>query len=133
MADLPTNSATSLDYHSVSGASAGRPASWQTIVEQRDSYDERDCLDPSHSLASNKLKDRNEDDVVIFNYSLNPDYLNNADGNPFEEGGPSSGHFSADDDIFFQVSKHELIEPAQFDRIINSPPLLSPGARLAVM
>lgn len=152
MADLRTNSAASLDHHSAPGPSAGAirespepppasaqgsaglPSGWQTISEQRDFYDERDCLDPSHGLASDKLKNRNEDDVVIFDYPLNPDYLTCTSGSPpVEEGGPSPGHFSADNAIFFQVSKNELIESEKFDQIINSPPLLSRGARLGVM
>jgi len=110
---------------------------WRTIGEQQDFYDEQDCLHPSHNLASEKLKPRKEHDVVIFDYSLNPDYLNRADENPFEEDGPSSGHFSADDDIFFQVSEKELIGSKQFDQIINptkEPRLtLSQGPRLGIM
>ena len=110
---------------------------WRTIGEQQDFYDEQDCLHPSHNLASEKLKPRTEHHVVIFDYSLNPDYLNRADGNPFEEGGLSPGHFSADDDIFFQVSKNEFIESKQFDQIINftkEPPLIpSRGQRLGIM
>ena len=110
---------------------------WKTIGEQQDFYDEQDCLHPSHNLASEKLKSRKEDHVVIFDYSLNPDYLNRSDENPFEEDGSSSGHFSADDDIFFQVSKKELIGSKQFDRIINptkEPPLTpSRGPRLGIM
>ena len=95
---------------------------WQTISGQRGFRDERDYLDPSHNLASKKLRARKEDDVVIFNYSLNPPCLSSADGNtPAEEGGPSSGHFSATDDIFFRVPKNELIESKQFVQIINSP------------
>ncbi|PUU82949.1 hypothetical protein B9Z19DRAFT_1061381 [Tuber borchii] len=122
MADLRTNSPTSL------------PAGWQTIGEQRDFYDERDCLDPSHDLASDKLKTRNENDVVIFDYSLSPDYLNRTSGSPpVEEGGSSPGHPSADNAVFFQVSKNDLIKSEHFDQIINSPPLLSRGARLGII
>ena len=110
-------------------------AGWETIDEQRDFYDERDCLNPSHNLARKSLK-RNEDNVVIFDYSLDPDYPSRADGNtPAEEGGPSR-HLSADD-IFFQVPKHELIESQQFDQIINpakEPQLIrSRGPRLGIM
>ena len=116
---------------------ASRFAGWETIGEQRDFYDDQDCLDPSHHLASKKLQNRGEDDVVIFDYSLYPDYLNRAGEDPFEEGGPSSGHFSADDDIFFQVPKNELIESRQFYQIINltKEPLLisSRGLRLGIM
>jgi len=115
---------------------ADRFAGWETIDEQRAFYDERDCLDPSHNLSSKTLK-RNEDNVVIFDYSLDPDYPSRADGNtPAEEGGPSPGHFSAED-IFFQVPKHELIESKQFDQIINpakEPQLIrSRGPRLGIM
>ncbi|PUU82946.1 hypothetical protein B9Z19DRAFT_1040095 [Tuber borchii] len=115
---------------------ADRFAGWETIDEQRAFYDERDCLDPGHNLASKILK-RAEDNVVIFDYSLDLDYPSSADGNtPAEEGGPSSGHFSADD-IFFQVPKHELIGSKQFDQIINpaKEPLLirSRGPRLGII
>ena len=156
MENLGTNSAP-MDPHSAPGLSAGpihessqpsqqsptlsreladRFAGWKTIDEQRAFYDERDCLNPSYNLASKNLN-RNEDDVVIFDYSLDPDYPSRADGNtPAEEGGPSSGHFSADD-IFFQVPKHELIESKQFDQIINpakEPRLIrSRGPRLSIM
>ena len=117
---------------------ASRFAGWETIDEQRDFYDERDCLDPSHHLVSEKLKNRREDDVVIFDYSLNPDYLRPTRGNtPIEEGGPSSRHFGEDDDIFFRVSKNELIESNQFDQIINpgreSPLIPSRGVGLGIM
>ena len=115
---------------------ADRFAGWETIDEQRAFCDERDCLDPSYNLASKNLR-RNEDNVVIFDYSLDPDYLNHADGNtPVEEGDPSSGHFSAHD-IFFQVPKDELIGSKQFDQIINptKEPLSirSRGQRLGIM
>ena len=117
---------------------AYRFTDWETIGEQRDFYDERDCLDPSHHLASEKLKNRREDDVVIFDYSLEPDYLSPALGNPpVEEGGPSSRRFGADDDILCWVPKNRLIESNQFDQIINpgreSPQIPSRGARLGIM
>ncbi|PUU82950.1 hypothetical protein B9Z19DRAFT_1190011 [Tuber borchii] len=124
----PEHSRESVDYFE----------GWKNIGEQQDFYDEQDCLHPSHNnLASEKLNTRRDDHIVIFDYSLNPDYLNRADGNPFEEGSPSSEHFSADDDIFFQVSKNELIESKQFDQIINitkEPPLIpSRGQRLGII
>jgi len=92
---------------------------WQTIGGQQNFYDERDCLYPSN-LRSEKLGNRGENDVVIFDYSLDPDYLKRADGNPpGEEEATSSGHSSADNDIFFQVSKNGFLESEKFDRIIN--------------
>ena len=118
--------------------SADHVDGWRIIGEQRDFYDEQDCLDPSHSLGSGKLKNRKVDDVVIFGYSLDPDYLKSADGNPpAEEGRASPGPFSADDDIFFRVSKNELMEFEKFDQIINSlrdpQQSLSQGPRLGIM
>jgi len=110
---------------------------WEIIGEQQDFYDERDCLDPGSGLASPKLRNR-DDHVLIFDYSLDPDYLKSTNGNhSVEEGGPSSVPFSADDDIFFRVSKNELIESKQFDQIINpageSPLVYSRGPRLGIM
>ena len=110
---------------------------WQTIGGQRGFYDERDCLDPSRSLVSEKLQNRKEDEVVIFDYSLDPDYLNPRDCDyPIEEDGPSLGNFSANDDIFFQVPKSSLMESRQVDQVINMTEclsMLSLGPRLRVM
>jgi len=110
---------------------------WEAIGEQPDFYDERGCLHPSHNLVSEKLKNRREDDVVIFDYSLNPDYLKRVDRNAFEGGGLSAGLFSEDDDIFFQVSKDRLKDSKQFDEIINHtralPLIQSPEPRLGIM
>ena len=111
---------------------------WETINQQRAFYDERDCLGPSHNLTSEKLKNRKEDDVVIFDYSLDPDYLKSANWYlPVEEGGPPSGRFAQDDDLIFRVSKDNLLKSKQFDQIINpakEPRLLeSRGPRLGVM
>jgi len=110
---------------------------WEVIGEQQDFYDEQDCLHPSRNLVSEKLKNRREDDVVIFDYSLNPDYLRRVDRNPFEGGGRSAGLFGEDDDIFFRVSKDRLIDSKQFDQIINltgAPPLIqSREPRLGIM
>ena len=93
---------------------------WEIIGEQKDFYDEQDCLHPSHNLASEKLNNRGEDDVVIFDYSLDPHHLTLADGDSLVgEDGPSSGRFSASDDLFFLVSKDELTESKQFDQIID--------------
>ncbi|PUU79853.1 hypothetical protein B9Z19DRAFT_1063928 [Tuber borchii] len=116
---------------------ASRFAGWETIGEQRNFYDDRDCLDPCYHLTNEKLKNRGEDDVVIFDYSLDPNYLSPARGNPpVEEGGPSSRRFGADDDIFFRVPKNKFIRSNQFDQIINpgreSPQIPSRGARLEV-
>ncbi|KAG0641318.1 hypothetical protein HOY80DRAFT_883382 [Tuber brumale] len=111
---------------------------WQTIGEQKDFYDEQDCLHPSHNLASRKLEGRGDNHVVIFDYSLNPGYLSRVDGNPPVEGAvPSPARFSADHDIFFRVSRNELLECNQFDQIINpaeeSGLVLSQGPRLGII
>lgn len=111
--------------------SAGHLKGWEII-------DEQNCLHSSHSLASAKLRTRKEDEVVIFYYLLDLDYLKYADRNPPVEGGAaSSGRHSVADDVFFLVSKNELKESKQFDQIINPPkePLqsLSQGPRLGVM
>ena len=147
-----TNSTTPLDTHSASEPSGGSthqspalppsPAlaeesldhfhGWKTIREQQGFYDEEGFLYPSCNLTSKKLKDRKEDDVVIFNYSLS-----RADGNsPVERGGPSSRNFSEDDDIFFQVPKDALIRSEQFIQTINpekEPRLIQSRERLAIM
>ena len=103
---------------------------WQTIDEQRDFYDERDCLDPGHNLTSEKLGTRGRDDVVIFDYSLDPDYPTGESGNPAVRG-------RADDDIFFRMSKNELLESKQFNKVINptkeSRLTQSRGPRLGIM
>ncbi|KAG0633175.1 hypothetical protein HOY80DRAFT_1141619 [Tuber brumale] len=104
------------------------PLSWEALNEQKDFYDVQELVDPSPGLTNEKLKGRKEDDVVIFDYSLDPRYLRR--GLTAEEGGPSSRSSSADDDLFLQVSKNRLMEPDQFDRIINStrePLLTLPG------
>ena len=105
---------------------------WKTISEQQGFYDEEGFLYPSYNLTSEKLKDRKEDDVMIFNYSLNC-----ADGNsPVERGGLSSRNFSEDDDIFFLVPKDALIGSEQFGQAINpekEPRLMQSRERLAIM
>ena len=106
---------------------------WKTIHEQQDFYDEKDLLLPSCNLKSQKLSNRKEDDVVIFDYSLS-----SKDGNPpVGEGGPSSGRSSSHDDIFFRVPRGEFIESRQFNQIINpakEPGLIqSRGPRLCIM
>jgi len=81
-----------------------------------------------------KLKDRKEEDVVIFDYSLSlPDR-----NLPIEEGDPSSGLSNdEEDDRFFQVSKDMLIESEEFNQTINyakePPPTQSRGPRLVIM
>ena len=103
----------------MANSSASSTTDWQTIGEQQSFYDERDCLHPS-GLTSEKLGNRGENDVVIFDYSLDPDYLKRADGNPpGEEDAAPPGQSSADNDIFFQVSKNGLLESEKFDRIID--------------
>ena len=119
-------------------ASAGRFGGWRTIGEQQGFYDEQDCLYPSRNLASEKLEAREEDDVVIFDYSLDPDYLSRVGGNPpVEEGSPLSESFDADRDMFFQVPKNEFIRSEQFDQIINptkEPQEIPPrGPRLGII
>ncbi|KAG0633174.1 hypothetical protein HOY80DRAFT_1107870 [Tuber brumale] len=111
------------------------PVSWEAINEQKHFYDVQDLIDPSPGLTSGKLKDREEDDVVIYDYSLDPSYLRSE--LPAEEGGPSSRPSSVEDDLFFRVSKNSLMESDEFDQIINSTkePLstLSRGSRLVIM
>ena len=91
----------------------------------------------SHNLVSDKLKTRREDDVVIFDYSLNPGYLKHFDRNLSKEDSQLEGLFSEDDDIFFQVSKDRFIGSEQFNQIINltrGPPLIQSGEpRLGIM
>jgi len=105
---------------------------WKTFSEQQGFYDEEGFLYPSYNLTSEKLKDRKEDDVVIFNYSLS-----RTDGNsPAERGGPSSRNFGEDDDLFFQVPKDALIGSEQFSQAINpekEPRLMQSRERLAIM
>ena len=122
----------------LSPASSAHFRGWETISAQRNFYDEQDFLDPSHNLTSNKLQNRGEDEVVIFDFSLNQGDLSRVNGNPSaEDGGPSSGRFGEEDDIFFRVSKDDLIESEQFNQIINSTkesrPILSHGPRLGIM
>ena len=105
---------------------------WRIIVEQPEFYDEKDFLHPSYNLTSEKLKNRKEDDVVIFDYSLS-----GADGGPPVGGGGSSSAGSDEDDgRFFQVSKDRLMEPEQFSQILNptkEPGLTQSQARLRIM
>jgi len=101
------------------------------IGEQQGFYDEEGFLYPSCSLTSEKLKDRKDDDVVIFNYSLG-----RVDGDPpVERGSPSSGSFGEDDDMFFQVPKEKLIDSEQFNQIINPTKdrIIQSRARLGIM
>lgn len=108
----------------MANSSASSTADWQTIGEQQNFYDERDCLHPS-DLASKKLRNRGENDVVIFDYSLDL-----GDGDPPAEGnGLSSGHLNSGD-RFFQTSKDDLMSPEKFDRIIEPQLTLS---RLGIM
>ena len=104
---------------------------WEIINEPREFYDERDCLDPSHNFASETLSNRSKDDVAIFDYSLNPEYLGH------EEDGASSPPFGADGDIFLRVSRDEFIKSERFDELINRPGrdrlLQSRGPRLGIM
>jgi len=135
MADPDTNSPVLRDFPSpLSQGSGEHFDDWRIIGEQQDFYDEQDCLHPSSSLASEKLKTRKEDDVVIFDYSLDPDYLSRVGGNPpVEEGGPLSESFGADHDRFFQVHKRQLTGSEQFDQIIDLTKEPSRGPRLGIM
>ena len=154
MEDLGTNPTTPLDHRSTLQSSLGStprssqalpqpptPAhespdrfnSWETIGKHQEFYDEKDFLYPSCNLTSEKLKNRKEDDVVIFDYSLN-----GTDGNPeVEGGGPSARCLSKEDDIFFLVPKDKLIGSKQFNQIINPTkepqPIRLRGSRLAIM
>lgn len=115
---------------------ADSPDGWDTIGEQRSFYDEQDCLHLNCSLASEKLKNRKADDVVIFDYSLDLDYLKPADEFPPAEGSAPPGHFSANDDIFSRVCKNELMRSKQFEQTISpqeSQQRLSQGPRLGIM
>jgi len=99
---------------------------WKTIGEQ-DFDNEKDFLYPSRNLTSKKLKNRNGEDVVIFDYSLS-----SADENPpVEGGGPSSGGFSEEGNIFFQVPKEKLIESKQLTKEVRV--IRSRGPRLDIM
>ncbi|PUU82964.1 hypothetical protein B9Z19DRAFT_1105475 [Tuber borchii] len=112
--------------------SPGHLPGWKTIGGHQEFYDEEGFLYPSCTLTSEKLKDRKEDDVVIFNYSLS-----RTDESPPAEGsGPSSGIFGEHDDIFSQVPKDTLIESEQFNQVINpenEPQLIQSRARLSII
>ena len=152
MSHLGTNSTTFLDTHSTPEPSVGsihqlsltlRPSpllteeslnhfdGWKTIGG-RGFSDEVGFLSPRCHLTREKLKDRKEEDVVIFNYSWN-----RVDGYPPVEGrGPSSGSSGEDDYILFQVLKDRLIESEKFNRVINppkQPQLIQSWAWLAIM
>ena len=150
MGDLGTNSATPPDSNSAPGPSiesthqsllAPPPPTlaqespeqfdgWKTVGGQ-EFYDEEGFLYPSYSLTSEKLKDRREDDVVIFDYSLS-----GVDGNPLvEETGPSSGSIEVND-RFFHVPKDRLVESEKFNQVISATKrsrLTRTGARLGIM
>ena len=105
---------------------------WKTIDEQQEFYDEKDFLYPSYNLTSEKLKDRREDDVVIFDYSL----CCTDESPPVEGGDPSSGGSGEDDNRLFQVPKDRLIESEQFKQAINpmkEPRPTQSRARLGIM
>ncbi|KAG0641316.1 hypothetical protein HOY80DRAFT_1135348 [Tuber brumale] len=119
----------------LSRGSATGAAGWESISEQEGFYDEQDFLCPGNRLASGNLKNRGEDDVVIFDYSIRPDYLCRVGGDTLiERGGPSSGHISAGDDLFFLVFKNMLIESKEFGQITEASRLmLSRGPRLGII
>ncbi|PUU82961.1 hypothetical protein B9Z19DRAFT_1061393 [Tuber borchii] len=153
MGHLDTNSSAPLDTNSTPKPSAGSihqssqalppsPAlakesldhfhGWKTIHGKQGFYDEEGFLYPSRNLTSEKLKDRKEDDVVIFNYSLS-----RTDESPPAEGSrPSPASFGEDDDIFFQMPKDTFIGSEQFNQVINpakEPRPMQTRARLAIM
>ena len=100
---------------------------WRAIGEQQEFYDDEGFLCLSHNLKSEKLNDRKEDDVVIFDYLLSQE-----DGDPPVEGScPSSGG-PGEDDQFFQVHKDRLIESEQLSQVTNLRSIQSRG-RLAIM
>ena len=152
MSHLGTNSTTFLDTHSTPEPSVGsihqlsltlRPPpplteeslnhfhGWKTIGE-RGFSDEEGFLSPRCHLTSERLKDRKEEDIVIFNH-----LLNRADGNPpVERHGSASGSSGEDDYILFQVLKDRLIESEKFNRVINptkEPQPIKFRARLVIM
>ena len=108
----------------MANSSASSTTDWQTIGEQQNYYDERDCLHPS-GLTNEKLRGRGKNDVVIFDYSLDL-----GDGDPPAEGrGLSSGHPNSGD-RFFQMSKNDFMSPEKFDQIVEPQLTLS---RLSIM
>ncbi|PUU79841.1 hypothetical protein B9Z19DRAFT_1063916 [Tuber borchii] len=75
--ELPATLEASLEY--IDGVSQppplpletpARPTSWESISEEQDFYDEQGYLRLRQTLSIEKLKDRKEDEVVIFGYSL---------------------------------------------------------------
>jgi len=104
---------------------------WKTIGEQ-EFYDEEGFLCLSRNPTTEKLKDRKEDDVVIFDYSLS-----RPNGNlPVGEVRPSSGNPGGDDDRFSQGPKNMLIESEQFSQVISytkESRLIQSGGRLGIM
>jgi len=109
---------------------AANCVSWEPIGEQPRFYDEQDFLRPGSNLKSQKLKNRKADDVVGFDYPLDPDYLGYVGEYPPDEEDISQG-FSEDNDIFFRVSKDRLIDSKEFNQIIN--PMKEPRLRRSRM
>ncbi|CAZ79523.1 unnamed protein product [Tuber melanosporum] len=109
---------------------------WEIIEEQRTFYDEQDCLHLGRSLTSDRLGDREENEVVIFEYSLDPDFLDPEDESSGDEEDESP---SGDYDVFYRVPKDRLVGSGQFDQIINPTrdprPIISPppGQRLGII
>lgn len=92
---------------------------WEPIGEQPRFYDEQDFLCPGSNLTSQKLSNRKADEVVGFDYPVDPDYLGYVGEYPPDEEGDLSPGFSEDNDIFFRVSKDRLIDSREFNQIIN--------------
>ena len=112
--------------------SAAPPLGWQNIHEQRNFCDEWDCLHPS-DLTNKELQNRGND-IVVYDYSLDSDYLSRANGDHLAEGGsPSSARPGSGSDRFLRVPMNELTSQREFDRKIKPQLVLSPEPRLGIM
>jgi len=108
------------------------PFRWQTIDEQKDFCDEWDCLHPS-DLTNEKLQN-SDNDIVVYDYSLDLDYLSRANGDhPSEGGSPSSVRPSSGSDRLLRVPTSELTSQREFDLRIKPQLVLSPEPRLGIM
>ncbi|RPB03055.1 hypothetical protein L873DRAFT_1841387 [Choiromyces venosus 120613-1] len=117
-------------------------STWDKIRgdEQQRFYDERDCLHPNLTPVSEKLRNREENDVVIFNYSSKPNYPHGVDreGSIERSSSENEEQFDIENDRFCLVPKEKLIESTEFDQIINLDPgeldsRISRGTRLGIV